>query len=86
VRLDIHIYPIINFDLLLGFPLAELLGTSQGSLDEKFRETTSTTSCLKNPMPKLQQNPLDTAMPFSPFVSAELTSFEGSEPSAPQKG
>jgi hypothetical protein len=38
VGLDIHIYPIIDFDLLLGFPLEELLDTSQGILDEKLRE------------------------------------------------
>jgi hypothetical protein len=54
VCLDVHIYPIIDFDLLLGYPLEEHLTTSQGSLDEKLRETASTTatSCLENPMTK----------------------------------
>jgi hypothetical protein len=44
VRLDIHIYPIINFDLLLGHQLEEHFGTSQRSIDEKLRETASATT------------------------------------------
>ena len=35
VRLDFHIYDIIDFDLLLGLPLKKLLA-SHGSLDEKL--------------------------------------------------
>jgi hypothetical protein len=33
VCLDFHIYDIMDFDLLLGFPLEELLDKSQVSLD-----------------------------------------------------
>jgi hypothetical protein len=36
VRLDFHIYNVINFDILLGCPLDKLLDASQGSLDEKL--------------------------------------------------
>ena len=44
VHLDFHIYDIMDFDLLLGFPLDELLDKSQGSLDVKLREAASPTS------------------------------------------
>ena len=43
VRLDFHVYDIIDFDLLLGLPLEKLLA-SHGSLDEKLRETGSATA------------------------------------------
>jgi len=38
VNLDFHIFDILDFDLLLGFPLEKLLG-SQGSLDVTLRKT-----------------------------------------------
>jgi hypothetical protein len=71
VRLDVHIYPIIDFNLLLGFPLEELLGTSQGSLDEKLRKTASATFCLKNPLAKPQQYLLEMVIHISPIISSE---------------
>jgi hypothetical protein len=49
VRLDVHICPIIEFNLLLGHPLEELLW----SLDREFA---SATSCLKNPLATLFLN------------------------------
>jgi hypothetical protein len=50
INLEFHIFDILNFDLLLGYPLQKLHDASQGSLDEKLRETASTTftSCLEN--------------------------------------
>jgi hypothetical protein len=75
VRLDFHIYNIIDFDLLLGYPLEKLLNASHGSLDGKLREAASTTatSCLENPMmkPLPKQNPLDKKIHISPFVPSE---------------
>ena len=63
VRLDFYIYDILDFDLLLGYPLEKLLA-SHGSLDEKLREAGSatTTSCSENPLgkPLPMQNPLET--------------------------
>jgi hypothetical protein len=87
VRLDIHIYPIIDFNLLLGFPLEELLGTPQGSLYENLSETASATSCLKNFLakPHFEQNPLEMVMRVSPFISSEPALFEGAEPSTPKE-
>jgi hypothetical protein len=54
VNLDFHVFDILNLDLLIGYPLEKLLDASQGSLDKKLRETSSTTiiSCLENPMVK----------------------------------
>ena len=43
VHLDFHIYDILDFDLLLGYPLEKLLA-SHGSLDEMLRENASATS------------------------------------------
>jgi hypothetical protein len=37
VCLDFHIYDIIDFDLLIGLPLDEVLDKPQGSLDHKLR-------------------------------------------------
>jgi hypothetical protein len=52
VNPDFHIFNTLDFDLLLGSPLEKLLDASQGSLNEKPRETTSSTatSFLENPM------------------------------------
>ena len=53
VRLDFYIYDIIDFDLLLGYPLEQVLA-SHRSLDEKFRKTGSATAirCLENVLAK----------------------------------
>jgi hypothetical protein len=62
VNVDFHIFGILNFDVLLGYPLEKPLDTPQESLNEKFRETASAvaTSCLENPLakPHPKQNPL----------------------------
>ena len=54
VRLDFHVYPIIDFDLLIGSPFENFLQekSSQGSLGHDSGETTFTTpiSCPENPM------------------------------------
>ena len=74
VHLDFYIYDILDFDLLLGYPLEKLLA-SHGSLDEKLRKIISatTTPCLENllvkPLP--EQNPLKKMMHTSPFTTFE---------------
>ena len=54
VRLDFHVYPIVDFDLLIGSPLENLLQgkLSQGSLSYESGETALITpiSCLEIPM------------------------------------
>ena len=79
VHLDFYIYNILDFDLLLGYPLEKLLA-SHGSLDEKLSETGSatTTSCSENllakPLP--EQNPLEEMMHTSLFISFEPVLLE----------
>ena len=74
VHLDFHVYDILSFDLLLGYPLEKLLG-SHGSLDEKLRETGSATATphLQNLLakPLHKQNPLKETMHTSPFIPSE---------------
>jgi hypothetical protein len=56
VCLDFHIYAILDFDLLIGYPLEKLFKEkpSHGSLDEKLGTTASATHIpsLKNPKVK----------------------------------
>ena len=54
MHLDFYIYDILDFDLLLGYPLEKFLISHQGSLDEMLRENASatTTPCLENSMAK----------------------------------
>ncbi|KAK8447519.1 hypothetical protein SEVIR_8G087000v4 [Setaria viridis] len=91
VRLDFHIFDILNFYLLLGYMLEKLLGedASQGSLDEKLRQTASATatSCLENPMvkPHPKKNPFKKVMRVSPFVSSEPVPFKVVESAAPEE-
>jgi hypothetical protein len=75
VNLDFYIFDILDSDLQLGYPLEKLLEASQGSLDEKLRETASATatSCLENPLVKTlpKQNPLEKMVHASLFVSSD---------------
>jgi hypothetical protein len=91
VRLDFHIYDVINFDLLLGYPLEKIVGknVSQGSLDEKLWEPASAiaTSCLENPMvkPHPKQNPLEKMMHGCSFRSFESILFEVAKSATPEQ-
>jgi hypothetical protein len=75
VHLDFHIYAILEFDLLIGHPLKNLIldKPSHGGLDEKFGETTFSTPtfCLESPKVKQQpnNNTFEEAKFISPFVS-----------------
>ena len=79
VHLDFYIYDILDFDLLLGLPLEKLLA-SYGSLDEKLRETvsTTTTSCSEKSMAEHlpEQNTVEEMMHTSPFISSEPVLLE----------
>jgi hypothetical protein len=89
VRLDFHIYNVLDFDLLPGNPLEKLLDSSQGSLDEKLREPASAiaTSCSENPMakPLPEQNMLEKMMHVSLFGSFEPVLFEVAKSTTPEK-
>ena len=84
VHLDFYIYDILDFDLLLGYPLEKLLA-SHGSLDEMLRENASATTapCLENSMAKHfpEQNLLEEMVHTSPLVSSDPVLLEGVESS-----
>ena len=50
VHLDFHIFDVLDFDLLIGYPLENSLTSLQGSLAELLRETAfaTATPCLEN--------------------------------------
>jgi len=82
VHLDFYIYDILDFDLLLVYPLEKLLA-SHGSLDEMLRENASAIAapCLENPMAKHcpEQNLLEEMVHTSPFVSSDPVLLEDVE-------
>ena len=77
VRLDFHVYPIVNFELLIGAPLENLLQEkpSQGSLSYESGET-SPISYTENPMAEHHDdhNPFEETMLTSPFISPNIAS------------
>ena len=85
MHLDFYIYDILDFDLLLGYPLDKFLISHQGSLDEKLRETASatTTSCSENSMVEHfpEQNMVDNMMHTPPFAPSELVLLDNAESS-----
>jgi hypothetical protein len=80
VRLDFHVYPIVDFDLLIGSPLENLLQgkLSQGSLSYESGETALITpiSCLEIPMAEHHDdhNLFEEMMLTSPFISPNTAS------------
>ena len=77
VRLDFHVYPIIDFDLLLGSPIENLLQekSSQGSLSYESGET-SPISYTENPMAEHHDDhdPFIEMMLKLPFISPNIAS------------
>jgi hypothetical protein len=75
VHLDFHILDVLDFDLLIGYPLENSLTSLQGSLAELLRKTTFAiaTPHLENLLakPLLEQNPLEEMMHTSLFISSE---------------
>ena len=65
VKLDFHIYPILDFEILIGYPLENLLQEKslQGSFNHDSGKTTCATpiSCPEIPMVEhhLDRNPLE---------------------------
>jgi hypothetical protein len=88
VCLDFHIFAILEFDLLVGHPLENLIQekTSHEGLDKKLGTTASATPipCLEIPMAKHNpnHNPIEEGKIISLFVSPRLLS-ETKHPSSP---
>ena len=79
VKLDFHIYPIHDFEILIGYPLEMLHEeSSQGSLKHKFGETAFATliSCPEDPTVEhhLNHDPFKEMMLVSPFISPNIAS------------
>ena len=88
VHLDFHIYAILEFDILIGYPLENLIQEkpSHGGLDEKLGTTASTTPIPFPESPKAKQqpnhNPFEEVKFISPFISPKL-SYETKRSSSP---
>ena len=75
VFIDVHIFSILEFDLLIGYPLNKLFQekTSHGSLDEKFGKTAFATHSDSPMMVQHPNNdPFEEVKFISPFISHEL--------------
>ena len=85
VRLEFHIYAILDFDLLIGCPSKKLFQekSSRGRLSEEFGKTASATH-LDIPMAEHHpnNNPFEVVKFISPFVSPKLA-YETKCPSSP---
>ena len=74
VKLDFHIYPILDFEILIGYPLENLLQEKslQGSFNHDSGKTAYATpiSCPEIPMVEhhLDHNPLEEMIQESSFV------------------
>ena len=77
IKLDFHIYPILDFELLIGYPLEMILHekSSQGSLKHKSGET-ALNSFPKNPTVEhhLNHDPFEEMMLVSPIISPNIAS------------
>ena len=79
VNLDFHIFGILDFDLLKGYPLENIHHSPLGSL-HKLGEMTSASPCLENSLAKScpKQNPLEemhkqpssSSIEFEPILSS----------------
>jgi len=80
VHLGFHIFDVLDFDLLIGYPLEISFTYHQGSLGGLLRETTfaTATSCSENLLakPLTKQISLEEMMHASPFVPFEPVFFE----------
>jgi hypothetical protein len=85
VHLDFHIFAILDFEHLIGYPFEKLFQEkpTHGSLDEKLGTTASITHS-KIPMAKHypNHNPFEEAKFVSPFVSPKLA-YENEHSSLP---
>ena len=72
VRLDFHIFAILEFDLLLGYPFEKLFQekSSHGSLNEEFGKITSATHLDNSKVEHHPNNdPFEEVKFITPFIS-----------------
>jgi hypothetical protein len=79
VLIDLHIFAILEFDLLIGYPLDKLFQEKppHGSLDEKFGKTAFTIPIPYPKSPMAEHHPKNNSFEeekfISPFISHELS-------------
>ena len=77
VHLDFHIFAILDFELLIGYPFEKLFQKkpTHGSLGEECGKSASATH-LENPMAEHypNHNPSEEVKFISPFISPRLSS------------
>jgi hypothetical protein len=77
VHLDFHIFAVLDFELLIGYPFEKLFQEkpTHGSLGEEFGKTASTTH-LENPMTEHypNHNSSEEVKFISPFISPRFSS------------
>jgi len=87
VFIDLHIYAILEFDILIRYPLENLIQEkpSHGGLDEKFGKTTSVIPSLHPEIPMAKHNPnlVEEVKFISLFISHPC---EAEYPSSPSLG
>jgi hypothetical protein len=71
VHLDFHIYAILEFDILIGYPLEKLFQQKPflGSHDEKLGKTASTIPILCPKSPIVKHNPNHDSFEEAKFIS-----------------
>jgi hypothetical protein len=71
VHLDFHIYAILEFDILIGYPLEKLFQQKPflGSHDEKLGKTASTIHILCPKSPIVKHNPNHDSFEEAKFIS-----------------
>ena len=88
VPIDFYIYVILEFDILIGYPLENLIQEkcSHGGLDEKLGTTASATPITCPECPKAKQQPnhnlFEEVKLIPPFVSPKLA-YETKQSSSP---
>ena len=80
VSLDFHIFDILDFDLLIGYPLENFHHSPLGSFHEKLREMASALPCSENslakPCPKqnlleeMHEKTSSSSIEFEPLLSS----------------
>ena len=75
VHLDFHVFVILEFNLLIGYPCEKILQKQLGSLNEEFGKTASATH---SEIPMAKQHPnhdqFEEVKFISPFISPRLSS------------
>ena len=81
VHLDFHVFAILEFNLLIGYPCEKILQKQLGSLNEEFGKTASATH---SEIPMAKQHPNHDQFEEVKFISSFVSHpYEAEHPSSP---